>query len=319
MPFERRGTRSRSSTCRFRRTCRDATRPGGFAADAVPEGLRPPVTVRWPAHVLQHDNKAVWFIHHYRQVFDLWDTPHRGVADDAGGAVVPRDPAAGRQEAGEARELFTNSLIVRDRSANTTAWRPNPCSRRSGATRHGSAATATATSSSTRAGSRRSTAVARRRGNRPHPHAGPARDRGQQVSPDYTAELQDAPASGAGDRSTSGSAGWPSSKGAAARPVPGRGVHPARRGLVRLSVARGLARDQGDRHPQRCRRHTRVRSRRCRGHRRGADAGRARGAFDRLYEDRAFAERLGEASFAAEAELNIDWEHVVARLVGDPA
>ena len=40
-------------------------------------------------------------------------------------------------------------------------------------------------------------------------------------------------------------------------------------------------------------------------------------AFDRLYEDRALAERLGEASFARRAELKIDWEHVVGRLVGD--
>jgi glycosyltransferase involved in cell wall biosynthesis len=41
-------------------------------------------------------------------------------------------------------------------------------------------------------------------------------------------------------------------------------------------------------------------------------------AFDRLYEDRALAERMGSASFGRRAELGIDWEHVVARLVGEP-
>ena len=43
------------------------------------------ITIRWPAHVLQHDNKAVWFIHHYRMVFDLWHTPYRNVPDNPEG------------------------------------------------------------------------------------------------------------------------------------------------------------------------------------------------------------------------------------------
>ena len=74
------------------------------------------ITIRWPGHVLQHDNKAVWFIHHYRQVFDLWDSPYREVPDNAEGRSFREllrtvDNAALR----ETRDLFTNSLIVRDR------------------------------------------------------------------------------------------------------------------------------------------------------------------------------------------------------------
>jgi glycosyltransferase involved in cell wall biosynthesis len=74
------------------------------------------ITIRWPAHVIQHDNKASWFIHHFRTLFDLWDTPYREVPDNAEGRAVRElvrtvDTATLR----EARDLFTNSLIVRDR------------------------------------------------------------------------------------------------------------------------------------------------------------------------------------------------------------
>ena len=40
-------------------------------------------------------------------------------------------------------------------------------------------------------------------------------------------------------------------------------------------------------------------------------------AFDRLYEDRAEAERMGQLSFARRAELNISWTHVLERLLGE--
>ena len=39
-------------------------------------------------------------------------------------------------------------------------------------------------------------------------------------------------------------------------------------------------------------------------------------AFDRLYEDRAATERMGERSAARRAELNISWEHTIDRLLG---
>lgn len=71
------------------------------------------ITIRWPAHVLQHENKAVWFIHHYRMVFDLWDTEYRNVPDNADGRAFREmllrvDNTALR----EARDVYTNSLIV---------------------------------------------------------------------------------------------------------------------------------------------------------------------------------------------------------------
>lgn len=74
------------------------------------------IAIRWPAHVIRHDNKATWFIHHYRQLFDLWDTPYRGMPDNAetrGYREAMRQ--ADNMGLGESRDLFTNSLVVRDR------------------------------------------------------------------------------------------------------------------------------------------------------------------------------------------------------------
>jgi glycosyltransferase involved in cell wall biosynthesis len=74
------------------------------------------IATRWPAHVIKHENKATWFIHHYRQLFDLWDTPYRGVPDNPEG-VAYREALRRIDNIGlrESQDVFTNSLIVRDR------------------------------------------------------------------------------------------------------------------------------------------------------------------------------------------------------------
>ena len=33
------------------------------------------ITIRPPAHMVRHTRKVVWFIHHLRGFYDLWDTP----------------------------------------------------------------------------------------------------------------------------------------------------------------------------------------------------------------------------------------------------
>ncbi|GAA3802270.1 glycosyltransferase family 4 protein [Cellulomonas soli] len=74
------------------------------------------VAIRWPAHLIRHENKATWFIHHYRQLFDLWDTPYRDVPANAEG-IAYREALRRIDNLGlaESQSLFTNSLIVRDR------------------------------------------------------------------------------------------------------------------------------------------------------------------------------------------------------------
>ena len=74
------------------------------------------VTFRPPSHVVRHSCKIVWFIHHIRVFYDLWDTPYRPVPDRAPqralrSAIIRADTAALR----EARRVFTNSRVVGDR------------------------------------------------------------------------------------------------------------------------------------------------------------------------------------------------------------
>jgi glycosyltransferase involved in cell wall biosynthesis len=74
------------------------------------------IAIRWPAHVVRHENKATWFIHHYRTFFDLWDTPHREMEDNAEGRAYREAlRRVDNQGLSESQDLFTNSLIVRDR------------------------------------------------------------------------------------------------------------------------------------------------------------------------------------------------------------
>jgi glycosyltransferase involved in cell wall biosynthesis len=74
------------------------------------------ITIRWPAHVLQHPHKTAWFIHHYRPLFDMWNTPYRDVRDNAEGRAY-REHLRKVDNDGlrEAKQVFTNSMVVRDR------------------------------------------------------------------------------------------------------------------------------------------------------------------------------------------------------------
>src|SRR5580698_6755239 len=74
------------------------------------------VTFRPPSHVVRHPNKVVWFIHHIRVFYDLWDTPYRPMPDLAHwralrAAGMLADTTAVR----EARRVFTNSRVVGER------------------------------------------------------------------------------------------------------------------------------------------------------------------------------------------------------------
>ena len=85
------------------------------------------VAIRWPAHIIRHENKATWFIHHYRQLFDLWHSPYRGVPANAEG-IAYREAMRriDNQGFGESRDVFTNSLIVRDRVREYNGLDPEP-------------------------------------------------------------------------------------------------------------------------------------------------------------------------------------------------
>lgn len=73
------------------------------------------ICFRPQAHLIPHPHKILWFIHHIRAFYDLWNTPygypndakHRGVRD----ALHAVDNAALR----EAKAIFTNSQVVSNR------------------------------------------------------------------------------------------------------------------------------------------------------------------------------------------------------------
>lgn len=74
------------------------------------------ITIRPPSYLLRHPNKIIWFIHHHRTAYDLWDSPYREFPDNEEGLayrnlIFNADMTAFR----EARKIFTNSGVVAKR------------------------------------------------------------------------------------------------------------------------------------------------------------------------------------------------------------
>jgi glycosyltransferase involved in cell wall biosynthesis len=74
------------------------------------------VAIGTPSYLLRHPNKRLWFIHHHRGAYDLWDTPYQDIPPTPEGlatreAIVAADNLYLR----EAQRIFTNSQIVADR------------------------------------------------------------------------------------------------------------------------------------------------------------------------------------------------------------
>jgi glycosyltransferase involved in cell wall biosynthesis len=82
------------------------------------------IAIRPPAHALRHPNKVLWFIHHQRDLYDLWGTPFQNVASDRDGVLL-REAIRRADDVylREARQIYTNSNTVRER-----LWRFNTVS-----------------------------------------------------------------------------------------------------------------------------------------------------------------------------------------------
>ena len=74
------------------------------------------IAFRPPTYMLRHPCKILWFIHHFRFYYDLWNSEYRPVPDNVSGRAI-RDTvfAADNATLGEARHIFTNSRTVSDR------------------------------------------------------------------------------------------------------------------------------------------------------------------------------------------------------------
>lgn len=71
------------------------------------------ICFRPQSHLIPHPHKILWFIHHIRIFYDLWDTPYRNCPDDLKHrgireALHEVDTAA----MNEAKRIFTNSKVV---------------------------------------------------------------------------------------------------------------------------------------------------------------------------------------------------------------
>lgn len=74
------------------------------------------IAIRPPAHVIPHPSKVLWFIHHFRGFYDMWDTPYRSVPDRPESHAMRRriwemDDVALR----ESRRILTISEVVAKR------------------------------------------------------------------------------------------------------------------------------------------------------------------------------------------------------------
>jgi len=74
------------------------------------------ICFRPQAHLIPHPHKILWFIHHVRAFYDLWNTPYRGFPNDAKHRGI-RDALRAVDDAGlrEAKTIFANSRVVSDR------------------------------------------------------------------------------------------------------------------------------------------------------------------------------------------------------------
>ncbi|HMA73203.1 MAG TPA: glycosyltransferase family 4 protein [Xanthobacteraceae bacterium] len=71
------------------------------------------ITFRPPAHVIPHHNKIVWFIHHFRAFYDLWQTEYCAVPNTEYWKSFRRTlMAADTKALNEARKVYTNSAVV---------------------------------------------------------------------------------------------------------------------------------------------------------------------------------------------------------------
>ncbi|VTU19005.1 glycosyltransferase family 4 protein [Variovorax sp. PBL-E5] len=74
------------------------------------------ICFRPQSHLIPHPHKIVWFIHHLRVFYDLWDSPYRSFPDDAKYRGI-RDAlrAADTAALAEAQRVFSNSSVVSER------------------------------------------------------------------------------------------------------------------------------------------------------------------------------------------------------------
>ncbi|MCX8034503.1 MAG: glycosyltransferase family 4 protein [Thermodesulfovibrio sp.] len=73
------------------------------------------ITLKFPSYFVKHSNKIVWFLHHYRQFYDLWDSPFSIPHTDETKAFREIVMQADTEMLKEAKRVFAISRTVADR------------------------------------------------------------------------------------------------------------------------------------------------------------------------------------------------------------
>lgn len=85
------------------------------------------VAFKFPAYYVPHDDKVLWLLHQFRQVYDLWGTPFQGIPNTSTGHRI-RDAIVGADlhYLQEAKRIYTNSKVVGQRLRAHTGMESEP-------------------------------------------------------------------------------------------------------------------------------------------------------------------------------------------------
>jgi glycosyltransferase involved in cell wall biosynthesis len=74
------------------------------------------IAMKFPAYFVPHHSKVLWLLHQFRQAYDFWATPHAEIPDTPSGRRI-RDAivAADNTFLPEAERIYTNSTVTADR------------------------------------------------------------------------------------------------------------------------------------------------------------------------------------------------------------
>ncbi len=74
------------------------------------------ICIRMPSYLLKHDQKYLWFIHHYREIYDLWGTELDGIPkNDLSYSIREHMMRFDDMALKEAKKIYTNSFIISKR------------------------------------------------------------------------------------------------------------------------------------------------------------------------------------------------------------
>ena len=71
------------------------------------------IALKFPAYFVPHRDKVLWLLHQFRQAYDLWGTPYQGIPDTSEGrAIRAAIMQADNTYLAEAKRIYTNNGVV---------------------------------------------------------------------------------------------------------------------------------------------------------------------------------------------------------------